>query len=352
MGSNRTGMMRGLAVALATTIALAGCTIPFINVEIPFGLPEADSSDSGLPSLTLPIGVNTSVDEARQEALAKKSSTISSSALVNDGVLTVGLKTTTSSAPLCVEGDAGSVYGLDVDVAAAVASEMGLSVRYVPVTDASSLGTECDVIMNGRSGNPDAIAIAGTYVESATCFFHRGDATVSAVTDLSGKSVAVQGGSVSETVLDGTGLMMSKQTYVNLNEAFDALAAGQVDYVLCEAYPGAYLATLHGSISFAGALETPETSGIAVDAENTALVGSLRAAFDAISSNGILNIARSRWVGTMPTLTSESLIQDVPSSGEEPASEDASTQPAASSEDATNTTDGSDAGSNAITTVG
>lgn len=354
MSRTRAGRLRGVAVALAATLALTGCTIPFVNIEVPFelpdlsgfNLPEIDVSDLDLPRVTLPFGVQESVDDAREKLLADHASTVDPSALLEEGTLTVGVKCATSSAPLCVEGDAGSVYGLDVDVAAALASEMGLRVRYVPVTDGSSLGTECDVIMNGRSGNPDAIAIAGTYVESATCFFHRGDAVVSAATDLGGKSVGVQGGSVSETVLNRTGLKMSQRSFVNLNEAFDALAAGEIDYVLCEAFPGAYLASLHGGISFAGALEAPETSGVAVSAKNAELVSKIQVAFDTLSSNGVLEIARTRWVGSLPALTADSQIQGVPSGSEDTSA----TSPEQASDEGS--TDGSDAGSNAVTNVG
>ena len=352
MGRMRAAGVRGAVVALATTVALSGCTIPFVNIEVPFelpdlsgiSLPEIDLSDIDLPKLTLPIGVTTSVDDARLDILEAKSSTIDPSALLEDGVLTVGIKTATSSAPLCVEGEAGSVYGLDVDVAAAIASEMGLQIRYVPVIDGSALGTECDVIMNGRSGNPNSIAIAGTYVDSATCFFYRGEPTVAAVTDRGGKSVGIQGGSVSETVLNRTGLKMSQQAFPSLNDAFDALSNGQIDFVLCEAYPGGYLASLHPGVAFAGSLEAPETSGIAISASNTALVNAVQTAFDTIAGNGVLQSLRVRWVGTMPTLTIDSQIQNIP----EGNSSASATSPDQSGEGVSN---GSEAGSNAITSV-
>ena len=73
MGRMRAAGVRGAVVALATTVALSGCTIPFVNIEVPFelpdlsgiSLPEIDLSDIDLPKLTLPIGVTTSVDDAR-----------------------------------------------------------------------------------------------------------------------------------------------------------------------------------------------------------------------------------------------------------------------------------------------
>jgi polar amino acid transport system substrate-binding protein len=334
------------------TVALTGCTIPFVNIEVPFEmpdlsslpLPKIDLENLDIKPIKLPVGVRTSVDEARANVLSDKASTLSDEALVMPGYLTVGLKTTTSSAPTCVEGEFGAVFGLDVDLGAALASELGLKVRYVPVIDGSALGTECDVIMNGSSDNPDSIAIAGTYVESASSFFYRGESTVVVPTDLGGKSVGIQSGSVSETVLNRTGLKMSQHPYDNLNEAFNALDNGEVDFVLCEAYPGGYLSTLHEGISFAGALEAPTTSGVAVSASNEELVSAVQSAFDTISANGVFEGLRSRWVGAMPTLTTDSVIQGVPA-GSDSAS---ATSPEQSGDEAS---DGSDAGSNAITNI-
>lgn len=348
MGRNCRRSACAMATALMMSMALSGCTIPFVNIDVPFGIPDinlptVDLSELDLPKITLPIGVTTSVEDARHAALGGVSN-IEQEMLVTPGYLTVGLKTATSVAPLCAAGEGGLVQGLDVDLSAALASELGLKVRYVPVVDESTLGTECDIVMNGESDAPDRVAIAGTYAESATSFFHMGDNQVAAITELGGKSVGLQGGSVSETVLNRTGLKMSQKAYPNLSEAFNALAAGEVDYVLCETYPGAYLATLHEGISFAGSLEAPQTMGIAVAASNAALVSEIQSAYDAILSNGTLDVARSRWVGALPTLTTESQIKDVPA-GDSNAS---STSPGMGGDGAN---DGSDAGSIAITNV-
>ena len=338
-----------VVAALMVSVALGGCTVPIIGVEVPIDLPDIklpsiplpDLEKLDLPKVTLPIGVTTSVEEARQEALGGVS-LVESAALLTPGYLTVGLKSATSSAPLCVAAEDGHVQGLDVDLSAALASELGLKIRYVPVTDESALGATCDVVMNGTSSSPDKVAITGTYAESATSFFHVGANQVAIVTELGGKSVGLQGGSVSETVLNRTGLKMSQKPYANLTEAFGALSVGDVDYVLCETYPGAYLANLQGGIGFAGSLEAPETMGIAVLASNTELVNKVQTAYDSILSNGVLEVARSRWVGTLPTLTTESVVKDIPA-GNANAS---STSPAS-----TDGGNGNEAGANAVTNV-
>ena len=344
------GKVRAAVMALVMSLALSGCTIPFINVEVPINPPDLSNlpfpglSKLDIKPITLPIGVTTSVEEARQSVLSGKAAALDSSALVVPGYLTVGVKTTTSSAPTCVQGEGGLLYGLDADVAAAIASELGLKVRYVPVIDGSTLGTQCDVVMNARSNDPQSIAIVGSYVESATSFFYRGLPNVLTPTDFGGKSVGLQNGSVSETVLNRTGLKMSQQAFPSLNDAFDALSNGQIDFVLCEAYPGGYLASLHPGVAFAGSLEAPETSGIAISASNTALVNAVQTAFDTIAGNGVLQSLRVRWVGTMPTLTIDSQIQNIP----EGNSSASATSPDQSGEGVSN---GSEAGSNAITSV-
>ncbi len=309
----------GAVAALMVSVVLTGCTIPIVNIEVPFEmpdlssfkLPQIDVDNLNIKPIKLPIGVRTSVDDAREEVLSGNASTLDSSALVEPGYLTVGVKALTSSAPMCMMGEGNSLYGLDVDLAAALASEMGLKVRYVSVVDGSSLGSQCDVVMNSESGGSNDVSVAGTYVESAISFFHKGDPTVVAATDLGGKTVGLQSGSVSETMLNDTSLKMSQKTYANLNEAFNALEAGEVDYVLCEAYPGAYLASLHTGISFAGSIEAPEPSGVGVLSSNSALLSSVQSAFDTIAANGVLQGVRTRWVGTLPTLTTDSQIRDI-----------------------------------------
>lgn len=349
----QTGWQRVKAsiVAGIAALALCGCTIPIINIEVPIELPNIKLPNIDLPAIdlskvdikpiTLPIGVQTSVKEARQASLSGKAATLGNDALVTPGYLTVGLKTVTSTAPTCVEGEGGRVYGLDVDLGAALASEMGLKVRYVKVADGSSLGTQCDVVMNGRSSSPEKLTVAGTYVESATSLFHRGEPTVTTSLELNGSSVGLQGGSASELVLNKSNLKMSQKGYVNLNAAFDALDFGEVEYVLCEAYPGAYLASLHEGVSFAGTLEPPETSGVVVLTSNAQLVSAVQTAFNAISSNGILEVVRSRWVGNMPILTTDAQVQGVTISD----------APATSATTGEAGGDGSEAGSNAITSV-
>ena len=55
----------------------------------------------------------------------------------------------------------------------------------------------------------------------------------------------------------------TKKTYSNINECFEALESGEVDYVICDSTAGGYLARLMSEVSYVGALEAPSTLGVA-----------------------------------------------------------------------------------------
>lgn len=286
------GAAKAMCAVAATTLvlALSGCNVPNVAQQ-------------------------RSVEEARSAQTAALSPKVESSSLVQAGYLTVGLRTNRAVVPMCIEVD-DSVLGYDVDVASALADELGLKVRFVPVTNVGkSLGSECDVVMDvsaeesGSSGK-----VVGSYAEAATAFFHRGDMGVANVEDLASKSVGLQGGSVSQKALAATSLAMTEKTFDNLNDAFVALSSGSIDYVLCDAYPGAYLACMATGVHFVGTLDAPTSEGVAVADANTKLQSEVRDALVSIQSDGRADVIRSRWVGGMPALSANSQIKNVPQS--------------------------------------
>lgn len=276
--------------ATALVLVLSGCSVPFVSQH-------------------------RSVEEAKAAKVAAFSPKVEPTAVVQEGYLTVGLRTNRAVVPMCVESN-GAVLGVDVDVASALADELGLKVRFVSVTNVSkALESECDVVMDvSAAESVSSGKVVGSYAETATAFFHRGDMGIAKVEDLSSKSVGLQAGSVSQKALASTSLVMTEKTFDNLNDAFAALSAGSIDYVLCDAYPGAYLASMSTNIYIAGTLDVPTSEGVAVGADNTALQAAVRDALAVVQSDGRADVIRSRWVGGMPALSANSQIKDVPQS--------------------------------------
>lgn len=280
----------------------------------------------------------TSVEDAKQSKVDDMSPSLSSPTLQEDGYLTVGIDLS-SQAPFVIQADDGTLSGMDIDIASALADDLGLKVRFVGLSSTSDEdAANCDIVMGVQSDSNESLTVVGSYAESATAFFYKGDATTESADSLNGKTVGVQTGSTSERALSNSSLVMTQSEYSNLNEAFSALDSGTVDYVLCDAYSGGYLAAVYSGINTAGTLDVPTAIGIGVSQSNTQLQTAIQGAFDDISSNGVLKVIRTRWVGDMTTLTTESQITGLEAATTD-TSTDTTTEGDATSGDESATTD-------------
>jgi polar amino acid transport system substrate-binding protein len=114
-----------------------------------------------------------------------------------------------------------------------------------------------------------------------------------------------------QRLLAQSDLRMLETSYENLNEAFDALNAGQVEYVCCDLYSGAYLASFYPGINMCGTLDVPTAQGIAVAPDNTTLQVNVQSALDTIQSNGLVQLVRVKWIAGMPNATNASMVQGI-----------------------------------------
>ena len=299
------------ALAIAAAMTLSGCDF-FSQLQLPFELPQIDLPEIDLSGIGIDL-TPTSVEEAEQSRQEATVPEVSSPTVVQEGYLTVGIDTT-AGAPLYIAGSSGEATGMDVDIAAALAQELGLKVRFVELQGSSdAAAATCDVVMAVSSKSSGGLTVVGGYAENAIAFFHRGEQTVVSAGDLGGMTVGVQSGSASQRELEKSGASVSVQEFANLNEAFDALDAGTVDYVLCDAYSGAYLAAIHPGIACAGTIDDPSAIGIGVASGNAELQTAVQGALEEISTNGVMGIVRSRWIGSMGNLGGESRVQGLSS---------------------------------------
>ena len=341
----------GAALALAGALVLGGC-----NAQ-------------GLPGIAQPTP---SVDQALATLASEHAQSVPDGALVTAGTLTVGIDTKAEAVPLYFAGADGAISGLDVDLASALAEQMGLRVSFVSVSDPSSeLGVTCDVVMNyagtdtAATAAPTGTAVttACSYAEAAPALFGKQLSGTLSGPDLAGKRVGVQAGSRSASTLEQTDLSLRSTGYNNLNDAFSALESGDVDYVLCEAYPGAYLAQAYADVSMGGILGEPTSKGIAMLGTNADLRQGVSDAFSTLRESGSYDLMRARWVGSLSNLSAADQVKGVSTKGTPEAAADASdaltggrsatTSPGAmgTSEDASatgNAGDGSTAGANAV----
>lgn len=228
---------------------------------------------------------------------------VSDDALVTPGTLTVALDT--SDAPQAMQGADGELTGYAVDAARALASRMGLKVAFVDASSAgSALGDKKADIFIGEINSTDGdISSLGTCLYDATSVFGKtsdgGSLSVSTDT-LNTSTLGVQASSASQEALAKQSITANQKTYSNINECFEALESGEVDYVICDSTAGGYLARLMSEISYVGALEAPSTLGVAGLSSNDELCRAVSDALDGITVDGTLEAVHCVWYGSMP----------------------------------------------------
>jgi polar amino acid transport system substrate-binding protein len=202
--------------------------------------------------------------------------------------------------------------GIDIDVASALASELGLEVELVEVASveasAALAAGDVDIVMSVPFTESAVLgaSFAGWYVESGPALFSSGETSVTP-DSLPGLRIAVQNESEAYWSLAYT---LGEQALVvreTLREAFEAYQAGEADVVAGDALVAAYLARDFDSISFASQLEPATPIGVVVAADATELEAVVREALDTLATDGILDTIRAKWVDDLPALEVETL---------------------------------------------
>lgn len=259
-----------------------------------------------------------------------KSPAVSSSALGKAGTLRVGVNA--SSAPLAGKTSSSSrTVGIDVDVAAYLADELGLKVEIVDLsTDfASALSDgEVDMVL-GVDSSEEASGYwrSPSYLDTGVALFGSSSESAVPTTDSSPK-VAAQASSKSSwrvTNLFGDDALVTQE---NLKSAFDALANGSARYVAADAVIGTYVSYSNGySDKIVALLQEPSGYCAATSESNAELQTAIDGAVKKLVSGGMMGIIENKWLGQTLDLGDVTVVKGAsdnskPGSGDEAPSED------------------------------
>ncbi len=201
----RRTIIAGIALAAATTLALAGCAT---------GSTTGSGSGSGSEAAD-PYG------------------------LVDPGTLTVC--SDIPYPPFEFEGDNGEYTGFDIDLLGAIAKKLDLKLSVQDVGfDALQSGTTlaagtCDVgasamtITDKRKANID---FSDPYYDSLQSLLVRTDSGIKSIDDLDGKNVGVQQGTTGESYANENAKGAQIVQYPSDGELWPAMQAGQIDAIL------------------------------------------------------------------------------------------------------------------------
>lgn len=238
----------------------------------------------------------TSVDEASTEAVAEAG-----------GTFTVGFDQ--DFPPMgFVDEETGEFTGFDLDLAAEVASRLGLEIKYQPIAwdakDAELSSGTIDCIWNGFTinGREDDYTWSEAYMKNNQVFVVKKDSGITSSADLAGKIVDVQTDSSAEAALnDNTELSGSFAQLIQVadyNTAFMDLESGAVDAIAMDDTVASYqiekrnadFVVLEESIA-------AEEYGIGFKKGNEELRDKVQAALEDMASDGTMAKISTEWFG-------------------------------------------------------
>jgi polar amino acid transport system substrate-binding protein len=235
--------------------------------------------------------------------------------LVKDGVLTVGSDT---AFPPFESMNGAVAEGFDVDLANAIAKEMGLTVNFTSqkfdtLIPQLKAGGTFDVIMSGMTITPEReqeITFSTPYIDSNQSIavvkgkFAKLDGNDPAAinTAFTGKIVGVQSGTTGEAWAKEN-LKGAKQIvpFDDTLSAFSALNAGKVDAVVNDLPVSAYLVkSSYTNDELVAEIPTGEQYGIGIAQSNPDLKTAIDAAFQKVNDSGEYKTIYMKWFGVEP----------------------------------------------------
>jgi polar amino acid transport system substrate-binding protein len=265
----------------------------------------------------------------REGTLTLPSATIAPPNIASTGTLRVGVDS--SHTPFAgLSGD--KIIGIDVDIAAALAEQMGLTLVVVDVKDQdiSALLKEgtIDIAMGIQSDTTTTFTETrvGPYLLDGPAAFTVGLSDAPQTFDpvqLNGMKIVAQEGSLSAWQVGKSYGEENLITYPSLKLAFDDLANGSVSYAAADAIVGSFLAIQdknYVNIRCEGILADPLGVYLGVATDKQELATALTDALRELRNGGSLQLIVAKWLGPVSarTVLSAQAIVALSSSGEVP----------------------------------
>ncbi|MGL4607807.1 MAG: ABC transporter substrate-binding protein [Eubacteriaceae bacterium] len=226
-----------------------------------------------------------------------------------DGVLKAG--TNDMYIPLEYRDENNNLVGFDIDLGAALAEELGVTMEWVP--------TAWDGIFNGLNANQYDIVLSGTsitedrlsgynmsdpYISNGIVIVSRKDAAPAVtVKDLAGKNVGVQiettADYAAEAYKTAEGIDYKINKYDGMLDAFAALEGKQIDNIVTDISVAQFYTTLKPEVyAVTSEVLSNEPIGITMKKSDTEFAGEINKALNTLRENGKLSEISMKWFGT------------------------------------------------------
>ncbi len=241
--------------------------------------------------------------------------------LIQPGVLTVGVNAKT--APLAGSASKDNhICGIDVDLASALADQMGLKVRLVDIgtdTQDSLEKKRVDVVFGVEQQRASStkeqtrLWYSDAYIPSGVALFVRDtqrtgerviaadrakSVTPSLPSPTSKPKIAAQSSSKSAWAVEnvfGDASLVAQHTLQNV---FEQLEAGSVSYASCDVLAGLYFSKQNNAaVSLLAFVQKPHGYCMVASTRNTGLQQALSLALKNVKAQGYLHVIQQKWLG-------------------------------------------------------
>lgn len=199
------------------------------------------------------------------------------------------------------EGD--EIVGIDAEVAALIAEELGMTLEIEDMAFDSVLAAvqsgKADIAMAGITVTEDrkmVVNFSDTYTKATQMIIVAEDSEIAGPDDLAGKTIGVQLGTTGdiyvEDVEDAT-----IERYSKGFEAVQALIQGKVDAVVIDGEPAKVFVEENDGIKLLEEAFTEEEYAIAIAKDNEALLEKVNAALATLTENGEFQKVIDKYIG-------------------------------------------------------
>ncbi|HJD51780.1 MAG TPA: ABC transporter substrate-binding protein [Candidatus Rothia avistercoris] len=221
--------------------------------------------------------------------------------LISEGKLTVC--TNPPYAPFEYEEN-GKIVGLDADIAAAIASDLGVEAEmfttsFEGIQSGVALSSkQCDIALSGITITDERKTVMNftdSYVDDNLAILVPAGSDIKSDADLSGRNIGVQQATSGEKYAQDAGA--NTVQYEDNGLLLQAVQTGQVDAIVGNITVLSEMLTSDSSLSVVQEIETGEQIAGAVATENTALLDSANATLKKMEEDGRLADLREKYLG-------------------------------------------------------
>ncbi|MDD5773827.1 MAG: ABC transporter substrate-binding protein/permease [bacterium] len=198
--------------------------------------------------------------------------------------------------------DPEKFIGFEVDLAEAIARELGVKAKHVQNAWDSLIPAlergDCDIAMNGIEITPQRkehiLFSRPYYVYVEQLVVRKEETAIKGIDDLKGKKVGTLSGTVAQNILEGMGGVDVK-IYPGQVEPYEDLAIGRIDGVLLDLPIAAYYGKPNPKLKYAGNPMGEGLYGIAIRKEDENLKNKIDEIIDKLLRTGELKKIYEKW---------------------------------------------------------